>query len=106
MRYISNVVGHDKIALVVDFTGVKVGDCTARGVLHKIYQKEVEKGLDHVSFGQWYDRIVKYNIIGIDDAYANATSIEHFYAFLDDYYSLLSDEGWFGKAIRKNEKEL
>ena len=39
MRYISNVVGHDKIALVVDFTGVKVSDCTARGVLHKIYQK-------------------------------------------------------------------
>ena len=106
MRYISNTIGHDKIALVVDFTGVKVGDCTARGVLNKIYKKEVEKGLDHVSFGQWYDRIVKYNIIGIDDAYANATSIEHFYAFLDDYYSLLSDEGWFGKALRKNEKEL
>ena len=106
MRYISNTVGHDKIALVVDFTGVKVGDCTARGVLHNIYQKEVEKGLDHVSFGQWYDRIVKYNITGIDDAYANATSIEHFYAFIDDYYSLLRDEGWFGVARRKNEKEL
>lgn len=36
MRYISNTVGHDKIALVVDFTGVKVGDCTARGVLQKL----------------------------------------------------------------------
>ena len=85
---------------------MKVGDCTARGVLHKIYQKEVEKGLGHVSFVQWYDRIVKYNITGIDDAYENATSIEHFHAFLDDYYSLLSDDGWFGKVIRKNEKEL
>ena len=106
MRYISSVVGHGRIALVVDFTGVKVGDCTARGVLHKIYQKEVEKGLDHVTFGQWYESIAKYNITGIDDAYENATSVEHFYAFLKDYYSLLSDEGWFGKAFRKNEKEL
>lgn len=106
MRYISSVVGHDRIALVVDFTGVKVGDCTARGVLHKIYKKEVEKGLEGVSFSKWYESISKYNIIGIDDAYENATSIEHFYAFLDDYYSLLGDEGWFGRAFRKNEKEF
>lgn len=105
MRYIISRIGENRIALLVDFTGVKVGDCTARGVLHKIYQKKVEKGLDHVTFGQWYETIARYNITGVDDAYANATSIEHFYAFLNDYYSLIRDEGWFGKAFRKSEKE-
>lgn len=80
-----------KLELTIDVKDTSVGDCSLLGFIVKIHKQTCNS-----NFEDWFKKIYCVNIINAESCFQTTSTVDGFYAFLEDYYTAKNQYHWYG----------